>query len=113
MTLLVIDPNANNEVNKISRIISKAKLHSSILSQESIFFVTPHMPQETQTGIGEVFFPTPREDLCDKDIRPGYDERAYFSRLDLGTKYVILRPDFYIFAMANGFEELDECLRLL
>jgi 2-polyprenyl-6-methoxyphenol hydroxylase-like FAD-dependent oxidoreductase len=113
MTLLVIDRDVKKEFDKISRVIGKAKFHSSILSQESFFSVTPHMPQKTQTGFGEVFFPTPRKDLCDKDVRPGYDERAYFLRLGARTKYVILRPGFYIFALANTVEELGECLKLL
>jgi hypothetical protein len=113
MALLVIDQNIEKETLKVSQVIRETNLHFSIVSQESIVFVNPHAPRANSSEPEDLFFPTPRELLHDKEIRPGYDERAYFSRLGVGTKYAIVRPDFYIFAVAKDVEELKECLRFL
>lgn len=46
--------------------------------------------------------------LNDEPIRPGYDEKAYISRLGKVVRYVIARPDFYIFAIAANLQELGK-----
>lgn len=49
--------------------------------------------------------------LNKREARPGYDVNVFDSRLGANTRYVILRPDFYVFATAKEETELEVCLQ--
>ncbi|SMY26208.1 unnamed protein product [Zymoseptoria tritici ST99CH_1A5] len=54
---------------------------------------------------------TPLKRLSKRQARTGYSIDVFDSRLGAGTKYVVVRPDFYIFATARNDKELDLCLQ--
>jgi hypothetical protein len=47
------------------------------------------------------------------EVLPGYRTRTYFECFTRGSKYVIIRPDLIIFAVAQTSFELEKCLGLL
>lgn len=108
MTLLVIDEYTTEQAELASRVVRDAKIHPFILSADN----TVHFVSQCQSKRpNETFSPTPLEQLIrEKQARHGYDEGTFFSRLGMGAKYVLVRPDFYIFATAANSQELGECL---
>ncbi|CZT20253.1 related to monooxygenase [Ramularia collo-cygni] len=54
---------------------------------------------------------TPLRRLNKRQARPGYSVDVFDTRLGKSTQYVILRPDFYIFATARDERELGVCLQ--
>jgi hypothetical protein len=54
---------------------------------------------------------TPFKRLNKTQARPGYDANILDTRLGMSIQYVILRPDFYVFATAKEDYELGVCLQ--
>jgi hypothetical protein len=54
---------------------------------------------------------TPFKRLNKTQARPGYDANILDTRLGMSIQYVILRPDFYVFATAKEDCELGVCLQ--
>ena len=99
-------------------LFSVLNLHSSIISEKSIVFISPNRGDAKVESIAEneshdVFYPSSRKDLLEKTIRPGYDESAYLRRLGRATKYAIVRSDYIIFSVARTLRELRQCFILL
>lgn len=105
MTLFVIYEYTTEQAEMVSRMVRDAKIHPFVLSDGAIHFVSP------LRKTNKTFSPAPREQLTrEKQVRHGYDEGMFFSRLGMGAKYVLVRPDFYIFATAANSQQLGECL---
>ncbi|KAI1480719.1 hypothetical protein F4774DRAFT_424671 [Daldinia eschscholtzii] len=114
MTLLVITQDQYKEAMADAREVLRAVyLHPSILSESSLRVFSPDPPSKADNTV--VYFPTPIRRLNDLGIsvKPGYSPSNYLRRLGQGTRFVIIRPDLYTFALANNTEELVECLTAL
>jgi 2-polyprenyl-6-methoxyphenol hydroxylase-like FAD-dependent oxidoreductase len=118
MTLLITSKDCAREEANVKAILRAINMHSWIISEKSIVFISPDrrdakVESTTENESHEVFYPSPRKDLLEKTIRPGYDESAYLRRLGWTTKYAILRPDYIIFSVARTLRELEQCFMLL
>ena len=61
----------------------------------------------------KVYQPWLESEIVGLESLPGYSVRKYFRRFTRGAKYVIIRPDLIIFAVAKSSVELEKCLELL
>ncbi|KAI0130925.1 hypothetical protein F4814DRAFT_149089 [Daldinia grandis] len=114
MTLLVIARGQYGDiVAEVREVLRAVDLNPSVLSEISLRVFSPDTLSNTDDI--EVYFPTPTRRLADLGIsvKQGYSPSNYLRRLGSGTKFVIIRPDLYTFALANNTEELVECLRTL
>ncbi|KAI0853844.1 hypothetical protein F5Y00DRAFT_269213 [Daldinia vernicosa] len=114
MTLLVITRDQYRDtVAEVREVLRAVDLNPSVLSEISLRILSPDSPCDTDDV--EVYFPMPVRRLVDLgiSIKQGYSPSNYLRRLSPGTKFVIVRPDLYTFALANNTEELVECLRTL
>lgn len=119
MTLLAFSESKEDIVH-VRRTLEAAQLHPVVLCPESIV----HLQRGESEGEGtsdylargylsEVFRPSSLSQLASHDLLTGYDGTQYFGRFPEGTKYAIVRPDFYIFAVVKTLSELGECLERL
>ncbi|KAI2632549.1 monooxygenase-like protein [Hypomontagnella submonticulosa] len=116
MTLLVIGTgDYENLVAEAQAAIRAINLDRSVLSESSIRVFTLDNPSTNGGNTIEQYFPTPIPKLAGMGItvKRGYSTSNYIRRFKLTTKFVIARPDFYTFALADNVEELVECLRRL
>lgn len=110
MTLLVIlRDNSEDLVAEAQEVLKAVKLDQLILSEDSIRVFSPGNPDNSKT---QVYFPTPSSRLAHLGIavQSGYNGSHYIRRFRPATKFVVVRPDFYAFGLADNVEELVECL---
>ena len=117
-TLVVIGNHADDGEKRAKAALHRADLNSSIISESSIL---NFCPGKIAWGCGmsyyaqksEILWPVGQDDLKEDRVRPGYSPNSYQWTLGAQTKYVIIRPDFIIFALSREMSELETCLRLL
>lgn len=97
-------------VAEAKEALRAVKMERSVLSEDSIRILSPDSGTDAQ-----VFYPTPSRRLAELGItiKKGYSAHNYLARFGPTTRFVIVRPDFYIFSLANDVEELVECLEML
>ncbi|KAI1767047.1 monooxygenase-like protein [Hypoxylon sp. FL1150] len=88
------------------------KLERSVLSEDSIRILSAD--SDTDTDL-RVYSPTPSRRLAEMGItvKKGYSTQNYMARFGPTAKFVIVRPDLYIFSLASNARELAECLDIL
>jgi hypothetical protein len=100
----------------IAALLRKHQIPEGVISPDatSILSLTPCCPESigscAERSIRKASV-TPIKRLSKRDARPGYDIDVFDSRLGKDIRYVILRPDFYVFAMAREEDELGVCLQ--
>ncbi|KAI8176867.1 hypothetical protein K4K48_004435 [Colletotrichum sp. SAR 10_66] len=120
-TVLVISNGHPTETNEsyaeTKEAISGASLDPNVLSEESIVVyhlqgeeldTTSKLSKGEQSEL-EVFSPVPTSEI-EASLAPGYNSTSYLSRLGSSAKFVILRPDMFVFACAKSKNELAHCL---
>jgi 2-polyprenyl-6-methoxyphenol hydroxylase-like FAD-dependent oxidoreductase len=104
-----------DEHQELESILSEYNISTELLSKQSIVcFVSSTSPGiEHSVGPRPVSFPASRDLLTGYPSRPLYDA-SHFERLLGGSqvKYVIIRPDQFIYAKARTVEELRRCLEM-
>ncbi|KAI1506405.1 monooxygenase-like protein [Biscogniauxia marginata] len=116
MTVLVIarDADPSRLLDEAKAAIGGSNIDPSILSEHSIKVFSP--AQDIADGAKiEVYSPVSQENLSSAGIHvpTTYNASDYLSRFEPDTKFVIARPDLYIFALAKDSTELAECLAVL
>ena len=101
--------------------ITAAALSPRILSSKSIILYNPQdagLPLVSDTASGldgkpvstpEVFSPVPTSEIK-VPLAPGYNSASYLGRLGRSARFVIARPDLFVFACAKNEGELIHCL---
>ncbi|KAF3809421.1 3-(3-hydroxy-phenyl)propionate/3-hydroxycinnamic acid hydroxylase [Colletotrichum gloeosporioides] len=120
-TLLLISNDDSTETSEsyaeAKEAISGASLDPDVLSEESIVIYNPQ-DGESYTAVKlsteeqskwEVFSPVPTSGI-EAPLAPGYNSTSYLSRLGSSAKFVVLRPDMFVFACARSKNELAHCL---
>lgn len=102
----------------IKDLLSECKVPDTILSLQSlaIMSTTPCMPESIGSfafPTAQKFAPTPMKRLSSKQARPHYDVEAFAARMGRDITYAIVRPDFYVYAVAKDLNELRVCLGFL
>ncbi len=115
ITLVIIDDDAQSIANNVEfakAALQKIAVHDAIISQDSIRVFSPAGPVRIadNTGSIDVFFPSTPERVPNLPVKATYDPSAYAGRMAPGTRYVLVRNDFYIFAQARDQGELRICL---
>lgn len=116
MLLVVMRGNRGNLVAEAREAVRAGNLDKLVLSEDSIRVFSPDNSFMTGDGSdAQVYFPTPSQRLTNLGIvvKPGYSGHNYFGHFGAATTFVIVRPDFYTFALANDVEGLVECLGML
>ncbi|KAI0203039.1 hypothetical protein F4808DRAFT_467697 [Astrocystis sublimbata] len=109
MSLIVIaEDDPASDVVQARQVLDATKIHEALLSHDSIKVLS----SKPFVGGIEVFYPTtldrfPQESI---PIRPLYKPSTIFSRFSPNTRFIILRPDFFIFGLANNSSELAGCI---
>jgi 2-polyprenyl-6-methoxyphenol hydroxylase-like FAD-dependent oxidoreductase len=120
-TLLVLqgdEPEAACKIGDVRRTLSAAGVSETVLSPDSISTLSlrPARPdtlghfseQHTRKAA-----PTPVEGLAYGRGRPGYSDQAIGERFGEETRFLIVRPDFYVFATAQDLAQLGNCCKRL
>jgi 2-polyprenyl-6-methoxyphenol hydroxylase-like FAD-dependent oxidoreductase len=100
----------------IAALLKKHQIPDGVISPDatSILSLTPCRPESigscAEQSVRKASV-TPLKRLSKREARPGYDIGVFDSRLGKDVRYVVLRPDFYVFAMARGDDELGICLQ--
>ncbi|KAF4837342.1 3-(3-hydroxy-phenyl)propionate/3-hydroxycinnamic acid hydroxylase [Colletotrichum tropicale] len=97
--------------------ISGASLDPDVLSEESIVIYDPQGEESNTTSKlskeeqskWEFFSPVPTSEV-EAPLAPGYNSTSYLARLGSSAKFVVLRPDMFVFACARSKNELAYCL---
>ncbi|KAI8155862.1 3-(3-hydroxy-phenyl)propionate/3-hydroxycinnamic acid hydroxylase [Colletotrichum sp. SAR 10_70] len=97
--------------------ISGASLDPNVLSEESIVIYDPQGEESNTTSKlskeeqskWEFFSPVPTSEV-EEPLAPGYNSTSYLARLGSSAKFVVLRPDMFVFACARSKNELAHCL---
>jgi 2-polyprenyl-6-methoxyphenol hydroxylase-like FAD-dependent oxidoreductase len=104
--------------------IDGAALNPAALSRESILIYDPVLSSsnaspklignqsEALVASVHTFAPARRADI-EYRLSPHYNIQSYIDRIGRSTKFVIARPDFFVFACARNSAELIKCLALL
>lgn len=115
LRLLILHRDSQSPENGLKDLLSDVGVPEEILSPKSIIHmsITPCRPERTgpcaEPETRKVS-PAPLRNLSEKEARPGYDVAAFENRLGKEARYVIVRPDFYVFAVARSLGELRGCL---
>lgn len=114
MTLLVLDAGNDGLVAEIETTLKRCKIPESLLSMRSIVVLSTGEQHITLTDRHQPnnYQPCSKAEVSKMNL-PGYNVGKYFDRFPRGAKYVIIRPDFIIFAIAKTSMELGRCLELL
>jgi hypothetical protein len=114
MTLLLLDPSNHDEVQAAENILERSTVPGSMLSQQSIVLLSSAAQSSTTTDMNlwKLYQPCLESEIVGESL-PGYSVRRYFGRFTRGAKYVIIRPDLIIFAVAKSSVELEKCFELL
>ncbi|KAI1084699.1 monooxygenase-like protein [Whalleya microplaca] len=115
MTLLIITSSQSSKIIEQAKIaLREVSLNRSVLSDDSIKVFSHNQPPINDEGI-ELYFPSPDERLLDMGIpiKRMYNASNYSRRFNPNTQFVLVRPDFYIFALASNIVELVEILESL
>lgn len=88
-------------------------LEAGIFSQQNITYVCLDNYAERlgeSDTIVKLWHPCTSDDLKAQAIKPvkGYNPNALLERIGRGTKYLIIRPDTYVYAIAKNDQELQE-----
>lgn len=101
--------------------IGAAALSPHVLSENSIVMYSPEVPKSSYAAVPadgqdgkpnpalDVFSPVPTSEI-DAPLAPGYNSASYLNRLGRSAKFVIARPDLFVFACAKDVDELIFCL---
>lgn len=108
-------PQRPYKIGDVKALLAAEQITETILSPASISIIScrPSRPDtlghfsEKHT---EKASPTPASRLSHRLIRPGYSEEAMMQRLGARMRFVIVRPDMYVFATARNLEDLRVCL---
>ena len=104
--------------------ITAAALSPRIMSENSIVMYNPQdaeSPPISDAASGQdgkpvftpdIFSPVPISEI-NIPVAPRYNSASYLSRLGRSARFVIARPDFFVFACAKDEDELIHCLRQL
>lgn len=120
-TLLVVhlpipsDDTHANEHQELENILNEFKFPTDLLSTRSIVCFDPSITLDIKRRIrqGAVSFPASRDLLTGYPSRPLYDANQLMRSLGGSrVKYVIIRPDQFIYAKARTIEELRRCLEV-
>ncbi|KAF5643370.1 3-(3-hydroxy-phenyl)propionate 3-hydroxycinnamic acid hydroxylase [Fusarium tjaetaba] len=125
-TLVVMgDGNPANQLRlhaEATAAVQEAGL-SSIISKDAIVFYDAHWSgssqgqktlSDTNGGLGHPMVCSPSQiAAADGHMANGYDSSVFAKRLGRGTKFAIIRPDFFIFACASDYSGLVGSLRSL
>ncbi|KUL83251.1 hypothetical protein ZTR_10460 [Talaromyces verruculosus] len=121
-TLVVVDSPVPSydacvkEHGELEDILNEYKIPTELLSKQSIVYFDPSTSPKTIQSIGQkpVSFPASRDLLTGHPSRPLYDENQFIRSLGGSqVKYVIIRPDQFIYAKARTLEELRRCFEML
>lgn len=115
LTLFIIDEYPRDHLDKVRQLIQAANLDPAFISEKSITMLTPNQGSElsfdtTVPKNEEVVGIAPKSSLGDKELLKFYDGAALINQLGTSTKFVIIRPDFIIFAAVKSYDELKEAL---
>ncbi|PVI03658.1 monooxygenase-like protein [Periconia macrospinosa] len=90
--------------------LEAASPNPALISSNSILLFSNTEPKQN-CGI-EVFWPASDwQSVC--GAREGYNPSSFIDRLGNGTKFALVRPDFFVFACAKDVSDLKGCLRAL
>ena len=118
LTLVTIGPDAEARCGEASKTLERLCLPPGLLSQKAIVALAQDAEVgATAAGInGELLLKFRLRNGRQQDVIgdvSNYNVRPYIDRLGPSTRYAIVRPDFYIFALLNTGLELEGCLREL
>lgn len=115
MTLLILDPKHQDELKTVEQALEQCRILESVISKKSIVLLSRNdHPQDWPDIKGSnLYRPCPESEVKNLEILPGYNVPRYYKRFGHGAKYVLIRPDLIIFAVAKTFSELQKCLELL
>lgn len=105
-----------NEHEGLEKLLNKFEFPADLLSEQSIICFDPSTSPRIGQRIkqGAVSFLASRDVLTGYPSRPLYDENQFMRSLGgLRVKYVLIRPDQFIYAKARTLEELERCLEML
>jgi 2-polyprenyl-6-methoxyphenol hydroxylase-like FAD-dependent oxidoreductase len=118
LTLLVLGPKVKQRCLEAVKILDRMSLSADILSKEGLIALTDDLDAkaiEDNAGLTGVktfsLTSSPTEDVFGN--LSSYSPRPYLERLGQSTAFAVLRPDFYIFALARDASELERCLMKL
>lgn len=103
------------EHQELEDILNDYKIPKDLLSKESIACFHPSTSPEMKQSIGQwpLSFPASRDLLTGYPSRPLYDANQFVRSLrGSRVKYVIVRPDQFIYAKARTPGELGRCLEM-
>lgn len=121
MVMLVVGVYSAETETQLKKILKDASCPPSVLSQNSIIHFCPTASEEALEAYAnamdaskprpKICFPTSVHALRPNSTRPGYDPAVFVARLGgPSTRYVIIRPDNIIFALARDQQQLADCL---
>jgi 2-polyprenyl-6-methoxyphenol hydroxylase-like FAD-dependent oxidoreductase len=114
MTLLVLDPKHHEDIREAKAVLQRCCVPESILSKKSIVLLCSDPDRSALQDIRDSKLYRPcLESEVKTEIFPGYNIRRYFKCFSHGAKYVLIRPDLIIFAVAKSLADLENCLELL
>ncbi|KAI1201992.1 hypothetical protein F5X97DRAFT_271876 [Nemania serpens] len=115
MTLIVLAGDSpESDIAEARRALDESKINEAVISYDSIRVVSSK-PYTSEAGNLEVYYPTPFEQLSEAAIplRPLYAPSNLFSRFSSGTRFAIIRADFFTFGLAKNYSELVTCITYL
>lgn len=94
--------------------LAETNLHEGLLTMDDVTFYdisggsSQGMTSHLKAG-GKVYYPCSGPELLEEGITPiqAYDVTAVQDRLPKSTKFVLLRPDFFIHSLASNVEDLS------
>lgn len=105
---------------EIRKAINEAMLPNSVLTEKSIIMYRPanmaldNLDSESIRPSIDLYTPHILDRLSPEYVRcGGYNADAYTTRLGRSTKFAIIRADAFVFACADSYAELVQCLAIL
>ena len=115
LTLLVLGPGVGKKCLEAVKILDRLCLPATILSKAGLIALSDDLDNESIEEYANLIGVKPFSltDSTTEDVigdPSSYSPRPYLERLGHSTAFAILRPDFYIFALARDAQELEQCM---
>lgn len=111
LTILVSGPDSKSRSEEAVTLLQRLELPSTILSPECVVALDQHTTsQPSDESTYRRFRTTTPKSLDVFEVPKDYDPEAYLDRMGPLTRYAILRPDNYIFALLKSMPELEQAL---
>jgi 2-polyprenyl-6-methoxyphenol hydroxylase-like FAD-dependent oxidoreductase len=109
------DPAPATKVGDIEALLAASEIPKHVLSSASISIVSLGLARPDSLGhYSETHkhkaAPSPLSQISPRLVRKGYSIHAFKERFGPRARFIIARPDSYVFAVANNLQELRYCL---